>query len=344
MKAVRLHAPGGVDQLRYEECAEPALRRDRDVVVRLHAAGVNRIDLALRAGSALSDGRLPRILGADGAGVVHSVGSAVQRVKPGDAVCLFPFHESGDDEPTPRAHEAPRAGRDLLGVRADGTYAEYVRVPEKNCFALPSGLSFEEAAALPLVYLMAWHLLMTDAEINPGDWVLIVGAGGGIGTAALQIAVALGARVIVASSDDQKLDSAKRLGAVHGVRLGTADAFKSARAFTGKRGVDVAVNCVGGETWAGTLAALARGGRLASCGVLSGTAPKTDLRRIFWNHLKVFTACSATRAEFGKVLDFFAAGQHHPVIDKIFPLKDAGRAHTRLERREQFGKIVLRIE
>ena len=225
-----------------------------------------------------------------------------------------------------------------------GTYAEFICVPERNCFPFPDGFSIEEAAALPLANLMAWRMLVSDAELKPGEWVMIVGAGGGIATAALQLATAIGARVIVASRNEQKLSAAQRLGAFHGISLRHSEAFRAARAFTGKRGVDVVVNCVGGETWTGSLGALARGGRLVTCGALCGRAPKSDVRRIFWNHLKILGAHAATREEFSRVLNFVAAGRRKPLIDSVFSLGDAERAHERLEHGFQFGKIVLRID
>jgi NADPH:quinone reductase-like Zn-dependent oxidoreductase len=343
LKAVRIHAYGGIEQLRYEDGDEPALRSEGDVIVKLKAAAVNRIDLALRAGSAPCDGCLPRILGADGAGIVHAVGGRTSGVRLGDAVCLFPFYGCRNRASCGSGEKSPRSNRHFLGARANGTYAEYVCVPAKNCFAIPPGLSFDEGAALPLVYSMAWRMLVTDAALKPGEWVMIVGAGGGIATAALQLAAALGARVIIASSDEKKLTAARQLGAVHGVRLGRGDPFRAARSFTGKRGVDVLVNCVGGATWADSLAALARGGRLVTCGNLAGTAPKTDLRRVFWNHLTILAAHSVTGEEFARMLGFIAATRRKPVIDTIFPLQEAARAHERLERGAQFGKIVLRI-
>jgi NADPH:quinone reductase-like Zn-dependent oxidoreductase len=343
LKAVRIHAHGGIEQLRYEDSDEPALRSEDDVIVKLKAAAVNRIDLALRAGSAPCDGCLPRILGADGAGIVHAVGARARGVKPGDAVCLFPFYGRRNRAPSGQGEQSRCSNRHLLGAHANGTYAEYVSVPARNCFAIPPGLSFDDGAALPLVYSMAWRMLVTDAALKPGEWVMIVGAGGGIAIAALQLAAALGARVIIASRDEKKLAAARQLGAIHGVPLERGDPFSATRSFTGRRGVDVAVNCVGGATWAGSLAALARGGRLVTCGDLAGTAPRTDLRRVFWNHLTILAAHSATREEFARVLEFFAATRLKPVIDTILPLKEAARAHDRLEHGAQFGKIVLRI-
>ena len=340
MKAVCIHEHAGTPRLRYEDRPRPS-PSSNDVIVELRAAAINRLDLELARKPPCSRAALPRIPGADGAGVVHEIGSHVRAIKPGDAVCLFPFQdcrrcsrcERGDicSQPTP------------LGVQSDGTYAEYTRVPASNCFSIPAGLSFDEAAALPLSYVMAWRMLVSDADLKPGEWVLVVGAGGGIANAATQLAVAMGARVIVLSRSARKLIAARQLGATDGVTLSGADPFRTVRSLTGKRGFDVAVNCVGGDTWAPTLTALARGGRLVTCGAACGSRPQTDLRRIFWNHLTVQAAGSATRDEFERLLHFVAAGGPKPVIDSVFPLHAAESAHARLAASEQFGKIVLGI-
>jgi len=344
LKAVQIHAYGGIDQLRYEDAEEPQLRSTQDVILKLKAAAVNRIDLAVRSG--INGGIIssPRTLGADGAGTVFSAGVEVRNVKPGDAVCLYPIYGCGACPFCTAEQESLCSQRRLLGERDEGTYAEFVRVPARNCFALPGGLSFEEAAAFPLVYVTAWRMLITQADLKPGESILIVGAGGGIATAALQIACVTGARVIVTSDNDEKLLAARKFGAEHGIHCHRAEFAKAVRRFTGKRGVDVVVNCVGGASWAESLAALARGGRLVTCGAVAGPLPKTDLRRVFWNHLKLFAANSGTRQEFLQALNFFAASQRKPIMDQVFPLKDASCAHQRLEQRKQFGKIVLRID
>lgn len=343
MKAIRIHEFGGAAELRHEDTDPPAALGENEALVQLRAASVNRVDLELRAGTRLRP-PLPRIPGADGAGIVRAVGSRVQSVRPGDAVCLFPFQECGECSSCLRSDGVACAHRVPLGVRAAGTYAEYVRVPARCCLPIPPGLSFEEAAAFPLVYLMAWRMLMSDAKLQPGEWVMILGAGGGIATAALQLAAAFGARVIVLSRQEKKLAPAQELGAMHAVRLDGIDPFRAVRSLTGKRGVDIAVNCVGGASWTGTLSALARGGRLVTCGALCGQTPQTDLRRVFWNHLRIMAARSAGRQELEKVLGFFADGRHKPVIDSVFSLREAARAHERLEGGGQFGKVVLRID
>jgi NADPH:quinone reductase-like Zn-dependent oxidoreductase len=343
LKAVRIHRHGGIDQLRCEDSDEPQLRSGTDVIIKLKAAAVNRIDLALRGGTGCGANSLPRILGAEGAGTALSVGLEVRNVKPGDAVCLYPIYGCGDCRFCANGQESLCNERRLLGERDQGTYAEYVRVPARNCFPIPSGLSFEEAAAFPLVYLTAWRMLITHGGLKPGESVLILGAGGGIATAAVHISRALGARVFVTSANEEKLSAATKLGAEHAIFSNTGAFAKAVRGLTEKRGVDVLVNCVGGPTWAESLAALARGGRLVTCGAVAGSKPKTDLRRVFWNHLKIFAASAGTRQEFLRVLDFLATSNCKPIIDEVFPLKDAMWAHQRMEQGKHFGKIILRI-
>jgi NADPH:quinone reductase-like Zn-dependent oxidoreductase len=344
LKAVRIHARGGIDQLRYEDIDEPQLRSSNDVIVKLKAAAINHVDLEVRAGNVCAKDSLPRILGADGAGIVVSVSAGVVSVKPGDAVCLYPFYGFGHCRWCANEQDWQCETGTRLGKHPDGTYAEYVRAPAKNCFAIPAGLSFEAAAAFPLVYVTVWRMLMTHAGLKPGESALIVGAGGGIATAALHVAGGIGARVFVTSANEEKLSTSKKLGADHVIHSKTSDFAKAVRGLTDKRGVDVIVNCVGGATWAESLAALARGGRLVTCGALAGSLPKTDLRRVFWNHLKIFAGATGTRPEFRRVLNFLVSSNRKPIVDKVFPLKDVRLAHKRLEEGKQFGKIVLRID
>jgi NADPH:quinone reductase-like Zn-dependent oxidoreductase len=343
LKAVQIHAHGGLDQLRYEDAADPELRSSTDVIVKLEAAAVNRIDLATRAG--IRGGKLsaPHILGADGAGTVVTVGAEVKHLKPGDAICLYPLTGCGQCRACADGRESSCPARQVLGERDNGTYAEYIRVPAKNCFAVPAGWSFEEAAALPLVYVTVWRMLISHVDLKPGEWILIMGAGGGIATAALILAVAVGARIIVTSSSEVKLARAIEHGAAYGLNYCNPEFAKEVRRLTGKRGVDVVIDCSGGENWPKCLATLARGGRLATCGADAGTSPKTDLRRIFWNHIKIFGTTAGSRAEFRRSLDFVEVSRRKPVIDQVFPLQDARWAQQRMQDGQQFGKIVLRV-
>lgn len=231
----------------------------------------------------------------------------------------------------------------FLGEREPGTYAEYVRLPARNCFPIPTGLSFEEAAAFPLVYITLWRMLIINAQLKPGEYVLILGIGGGVASASLQLAVSMGAHVIVTSGSDEKLANAKRYGAEHGINYRATDFAQGVRQLTHKRGVDVVVDCVGGDGWVKSLSALAKGGRLVTCGATAGANPQTDIRRIFWNHVKIFGSTLGSRGDFQQVLNFMQASRTKPIIDRVFPLKEAAAAQQRLEEAKQFGKIVLRL-
>lgn len=344
MKAVRIHEHGGVEKLRYEEAPEPTLTSPTDAIVRLKAAALNHIDLWNRRGLTGVKISFPRILGADGAGTVVEVGEQVGNLRRGDAVCLFPPSGCGQCEFCLTDRDFMCVHLRVLGERLDGTYAEYVKLPGRNCFPVPPGLSFEEAAAFPLVFITVWRMLVTNADLRPGEHVLILGIGGGVATAALQLAKAMGAHVIVTSSSDEKLEVAKNWGADHGINYRKSDFAAEARGLTGKRGVDVVVDCVGGEGWAKSLAALVKGGRLVTCGATAGANPPTDLRRIFWNHLKIFGSTLGSREEFRQLLAFMRTCGIRPILDQLFPLREAAEAQRRLEEGRQFGKIVLQIE
>ena len=343
MKAVRIHEHGGADKLRYEEVEKPKLGSPMEAIVHLRAAALNRIDLLNRQGSTGIELSFPHILGADGAGIVVEVGERVTSVKKGDSVCLYPPSGCGQCEFCITDRDFMCIRLRALGERLQGTYAEYVKVPAANCFPIPPGLSFEEAAAFPLVFITVWRMLVTNAELKPGEHVLILGIGGGVATAALQVTKQMGAHVIVTSSSDEKLEMARNWGADHGINYRKSDFTKEVRTLTGKRGVDVVLDCVGGKSWVKSLAALAKGGRLVTCGATAGADPQTDIRRIFWNHLKIFGSTLGSREDFRQLLNFMRTCRIRPIIDQLFPLKEAAAAQRRLEEGKQFGKIVLQI-
>jgi NADPH:quinone reductase-like Zn-dependent oxidoreductase len=344
LKAVRFHAHGGAEKLSYEEAPEPKIILPTDAIIKLKAAALNHIDLSIRRGMGGTVVTLPHIPGSDGAGIVTEVGAEVNHVKPGDAVCLYPASGCGQCEFCVTGRETLCKELRVLGAREQGTYAEYVRLPALNCFPVPSGLGFDEAAAFPSSYTTAWRMLVTNAILKPGEHVLILGVGGGVAGAALQIAARLGCHVIVTSSSDEKLAMAASLGAEHGINYRNTDFSRRTRELTGKRGVDVVVDCVGGDNWARSLASLAKGGRLVTCGAMAGVNPQTDLRRLFWNHLKVFGSTLGSRKEFQQVLNFMMVSQTRPIIDQVFPLLEARAAQQRLEEGKQFGKVTLRID
>lgn len=341
MKAVQIHEHGGVDRLCYEDVREPQINSPTEVIVRLKAAALNRADIEVRRGAAGVESALPLILGSDGAGTVVAIGSQVTDLRVGDDICLYPVNGCGGCEFCATDREFICLRRRVLGGGAKGTYAEYIRVPARDCFPVPRGFTFAEAAAFPLAFSAAWRMLVTNAEIKAGESLLIMGIGGGIATAALQIAVAVGARVIVASRSETKLTAAIRHGAEHGVDSQTSDIAKRVRELTRKRGVDVVVDCIGGESWSQSLASLAKGGRLVTCGAMAGAHPQSDVRRLFWNHLKIFGSTLGTRREFADILNFIKISGAKPILDKSFRLKDAALAQQRLEDGKQFGKIVL---
>jgi len=343
LKAVCIHEHGGLDKLRYEETDDPKLSSSREVVVQLRAAALNRIDILNREGVTGMEVSLPHILGADGAGVVVDVGDGVTNVKKGDAVCLYPPSGCGRCEFCRTDRDYMCVHVRVIGERIKGTYAEYIKVPAENCFPIPTDYSFEEAAAFPLVLITIWRMLVTNAALKPGEHVLILGIGGGVASAALQLAKEMKAHVIVTSSSDAKLEMAKNHGADHGINYTKADFVKEVRALTGKRGVDVVVDCVGGESWAKSLAALAKGGRLVTCGATAGAFPQTNIRRIFWNHLSIFGSTLGSRQEFQRLLSFCSTSGIRPIIDQVFPLKETAAAQQRLEEGKQFGKIVLQV-
>ena len=343
MKAVRIHEHGGSDKLHYEEVPEPELTSPTDAIIKLRAASLNRNDIFIRQGLIHHEARFPRILGADGAGIVVEVGKQVKNVTLGDPVCFYPLNGCGGCGSciTDREFMCPEVR--VLGENEDGTYAEVVRVPARNCFSIPEGLSFEEAAALPSVYVSVWRMLITNADLKPGERVLIRGIGGGVATAALQVAVHLGACVIVTSRSDDKLARAKALGAEHGINDSKSDFAKEARQLTDKRGVDMVVDCVGGEGWIRSLSCLAKGGRLVTCGATDTNNAQTDIQRIFWNDLNIFGSTLGNRQEFLQALNFVRTSRAKPVIDRIFPLRDAAAAQQRMESGNHFGKIVLQM-
>jgi NADPH:quinone reductase-like Zn-dependent oxidoreductase len=339
LKAVFIREHGAIGPLCYEEITPPRLTSPSDVVVKLKAASVDDIDPAATKGLPGAEAPPLLVLGADGAGTVFEAGPEVKNLDAGDRVCLYPARGCGLCEfcSAEREFMCPRR-------RPRGTYAEYVKVGMQDCYAIPDGLSFDEAAAIPSAYLTAWHMLVTGAQIRPGEHVLIPNIGGGVACAALQIAKAFGARVIVASESDEKLAVARERGADHGVNERRSDLASEVRQLTAKRGVDIVVASVGRGHWDKSLAALAKGGRLAVCGAGCGPIVEINVRRIFWNQLAIFGSTLGSRAEFQELLSFFGRAGIRPIVDRGFPLKEAAAAHRLVEADGQFGKVVLRVD
>jgi NADPH:quinone reductase-like Zn-dependent oxidoreductase len=328
VRAVRIHEDGGPEVLVLEEAPDP-VPGEGEVLVRLRASALNHLDVWIRKG--MPSVPKPRILGADGAGVVEALGDGVTGFELGEPVVINPGIEVGDG----RIH--------VIGEHGDGTNAELIAVPATNVHPIPDGLSFEEAAAFPLVFETAYRMLVTRAGLREGEWVLAWGIGGGVSTAALAIAKALGARVIVTSSSDAKLERALGLGADATVNHATGDVKAAVQEATGGRGVDVVVEHVGEATWQTSLAVAAPGGRIAVCGATSGPNPPAALHRIWWKQLSILGSTMGTGEDFAAVYDLVATGRARPVVDEVLPLEQIRAAHERLEAGEQLGKIVLSV-
>jgi NADPH:quinone reductase-like Zn-dependent oxidoreductase len=338
-----MHGYGAVEQLSYEDAADPRLSLPNEVIVKLKAASLNHIDIWNRLGATGIVVQMPHILGADGAGVVVEVGAQVENVKNGDAVCLYPATGCGRCEFCLTGRDFMCVHLRVLGERLEGTYAQFVKLPAENCFPIPAGFSFEEAAAFPLVFVTLWRMLITNAQLKPGETLLIIGIGGGVASAALQVAKKIGAQVIVTSGSDEKLGRAKNLGGDYGINHRRKDFAEEVSGLTANHGVDVVLDCVAGEVWQKSLAALSRGGRLVTCGATAGGQPIDDLTAIFSKHLKIYGSTLGSREEFLQLLSFMEIAQIKPIIDSVFPLKDAAAAQRRMEEAKQFGKIVLQI-
>ena len=343
MKAIRIHEHGGVEKLRYEDAPNPSIASPNEAIVQLYNAALNHIDIWIRLGATGIAIPMPHILGADGAGTVVEVGRDVKNVKTGDVVCLYSFSGCGQCEFCLTQRDFMCIYIRGVGERLDGTYAEYVKVPAECCFPMPAHLSFTEAAAFPLVFLTVWRMLITNAQLKPGETILIIGIGGGVAGAALQIAKRMGAHVIVTSGSDEKLELARKHGAAHMINHREKDFAQEVKRLTDNRGVDVVVDCVAGEVWQKSLAALTRGGRLVTCGATAGGDPETDLTPIFTNHLNIFGSTMGSRDEFRQLLNFLDSAKIKPIIDQVFPLSEAAAAQRRMEEARQFGKIVLQI-
>ena len=328
MRAVRIHEDGGPEVLVLEEAPDPE-PGPGEVLVRLRASALNHLDIWIRKG--LPSVPKPRILGADGAGVIEALGESVSGFEVGERVVLNPGIEVGGG----RIH--------VIGEHGDGTNAELIAVPATNVHPIPEGLSFEEAAAFPLVFETAYRMLVTRAGLREGEWVLAWGIGGGVSTAALAIGKALSARVFVTSSSDAKLERARELGADATVNHATGDVKAVVQEVTGGHGIDVVVENVGEATWATSLQVAGPGGRITVCGATSGPNPPAALHRIWWKQLSILGSTMGTGEDFAGAYELVASGRALPVVDSVLPLEEIRAAHERLEAGEQLGKIVLTI-
>ncbi len=341
MRAVVFREHGGPEVLMVEDVPAPVPRAD-EVLVEVRACALNHLDIWARRGIPGMTLAMPHILGNDIAGVVAEVGALVSNVAVGDRVLLSPGVScgrcpqclAGDDNLCPEY--------DILGYGRNGGYADLVVAPGRNAHPIPAGLSFEQAAAIPLTFLTAWHMLVGRARLKPGEDVLVLAAGSGVGSAAIQIAKLFGARVIATASNDDKLARARELGADDTVNYADDTVFhRVVKRLTGGKGVEVVVEHVGAATWTSSMASLARNGRLVTCGATTGYEATVDLRHLFYRHLSLLGSFMGRHEELVTLLPFFEDGRLRPVVDRVLPLERAAEAHRLIGERAQFGKLVL---
>ncbi len=342
MKAIVFHQHGGPEVLKYTDAPEPVLRAN-DVLVRVKACALNHLDLWVRRGLPNVPIPLPHIPGSDVAGEIAKIGADVTTIRVGQRVVLAPLVSCGRCPACLAGLDNHCRQATNLGYMVDGGCAEFVRAPEVNCLPYPENLNWEEAAAVPLVFQTAWHMLITRAQLQPGEDILILGAGSGVGSAAIQIAKFFGARVITTAGSDEKLAKARELGADQVINYKTQKIRDEVRRITNKRGVDIAVEHVGTATWEDSLASLAPTGRLVTCGATTGYDGKVDLRFLFSRQLSLLGSYMGTKSELHTVMKLVAAGKLKPIVDHAFPLAETAAAHAYLESSAQFGKVVLSV-
>ncbi len=343
MRALTFDQHGKSENLKLGERPDPA-PGPGEVLVRLEAAAMNRLDLFVLHGIPGVPVALPHVPGADGFGSVEALGAGVKDLAPGERVVLQPGLGCGVCEFCLAGELSLCVDFKILGEHVPGTFGERIAVPRRNVFPAPPNLSLEKAAAVPLAALTAWRMLVTRAQLRPGETVLIHGIGGGVSTFALQIARLAGASlVIVTSSSEEKRKKAEKLGADVVLDYRNVDVGKKVREITKRRGVDVVVDSVGAATWRHSLNAAAKKGRIVTCGATSGPNPEEEIRIIFWKQLAILGSTMGTDTEFAAMLKDVAAGRLDPVVDEVFPLSEAKKGFDRLESGEGFGKIVFKI-
>jgi NADPH:quinone reductase-like Zn-dependent oxidoreductase len=343
MKAIRFHEHGGPEVLKLEDIPEPEIT-EHQVLVRVKACALNHLDLWLRKGLPGVKVPLPHIPGCDMSGEVAAVGKLCRRVNVGEKVVVSPGVSCGQCPSCLRGLDNLCPSYQIIGgYGLDGGYAEFLKVPEVNLLPLPKGLDLVQAAAVPLTFLTAWNMLVTLGNIRPGQTVLVMGAGSGVGVAALQIAKLHGATVIAAAGTDEKLEKAKTLGADHGINYQKQEIPQEVRRLTDRKGVDIIFEHVGGDAWKQVIPVIAPGGTLVTCGATSGPIAETDIRYLFMRQLRIQGAFMGSKGDLPTIMRFVEAGKLKPVVDRVLPLTEAAQAQRIVENREQFGKIVLTL-
>jgi NADPH:quinone reductase-like Zn-dependent oxidoreductase len=340
MKAVAIREHGGPEVVKLEDLSDPQPGPGQ-VVVAVKAAALNHLDLWVRKGWPGLKLAFPHVLGSDVAGVVEAVGPGVEGTRAGDAVVVNPSLGCGRCERCLSGRENLCRRFAILGEHVSGGMAERFAVPARNVMPKPARLSFEEAAAVPLTFMTAWHALVERAKVRPGETVLVHAAGSGVGVAAVQIAKLHGARVIATAGSDAKLEKARALGADEVVNYETQDFVQETRRLTDKKGVDVVFEHVGKKTWEKSILAVGIGGRITTVGATTGFDPLTDLRHVFFRQISILGSTMGTAGDLLEVLRFVGEGKLRPVVDRTLPLAEVRQAQALLADRAQFGKIVL---
>jgi NADPH:quinone reductase-like Zn-dependent oxidoreductase len=341
LKAAIFYRRGGPEELRYEDVPDPA-PSDGEVVVRVRACGLNHLDIYVREGSHGMKAPLPHIGGLEGVGEIEAAGSAATGWRGGERVMVIPFTHDGTCEFCLAGRDNLCSSRRIIGLNLDGGFAEYVRVPATSLIRLPDELSFQDAAAIPAAFGTAWHMLVTRADMRPAEWVLILAAGSGIGSAAIQIAKRAGCSVIATAGSPSKLEKALELGADYVIDHTAMPRFdREVMRITGNRGVDIVFEHIGPATWRQSLASLRVGGRLVTCGGSSGRMAETDVWNLFWKEFRILGSMGATRQDLTSVVEIVAEGHMKPIIDRTFPLSETRQAQEHLIARRAFGKVVL---
>lgn len=340
MKAVRFHEHGGLERLVYEDV--PELRPGEDeAVIRVRSCALNHVDLWVLQGGPRFGINLPHTPGCEFAGDILSVGERVTGFKPGDRVVIDPGLKDFTCDYCLRGMQSQCAHFGIIGVATDGGFAEQAAVPAANLIHIPEGVSYDEIAGIPLVFLTAWHMLVTRARLQPGETVLILASGSGIGSAAVQIAKMAGARVLAAAGSDVKLEKSKALGADEVINYSRQDFSVEARRLTGGKGVDVVFEHVGSETFGKSVDSLDRGGRLVICGATTGAAAQINLQYLYSREISLIGSMLGSRSELDRIIDLVGQGRLRAVIDTSMPLADAAAALQLMQDRKQFGKILL---
>ncbi|TMI26959.1 zinc-binding dehydrogenase [Candidatus Bathyarchaeota archaeon] len=342
MKAVRFHEFGGPEKLRYEETPDPKIG-PAEVLIKIRACALNHLDIWARGGTRSERIPLPHISGSDISGEITEVGDLVSGRSKGEKVLVAPGISCGVCDYCSNGWDSLCEFYKIIGYETQGGYAEYVAVPARNLLPIPDKLSFDQACSVPLVFLTAWHMLVTRAHLVPGETVLVWAAGSGVGSAAVQVAKLLGAKVIATVGNDTKREKAQRLGADFVLNHQTQDIPSEIKRITNGRKVNVVFDHIGEATWERSMKSMAPAGRLVNCGVTSGGKAEVDIRYVFVKQFSLMGSFMGGRGELLKVLGFFEDGKLKPVVDSIFPLAEAAKAQVKMEKSEHFGKIVLKV-